>query len=239
MSTETKIYNLALGKLGGAGDSEIGTAFISDINGTDKVSAWGKLLFPRIRRTVIIDLATSDTPFRSTIRFGGLGSAVADDDLPEIGGWKYAFNLPGDCLAVVSQFSEGSIASRDQRAYSDPGGNVYYQWESVANKAGSGKILLTDNLSNKDGDSAFIEYVIDTPNTGGFSENMIDCIATLLASEAATIAGKDMEASQAMRALYENVVLPKAKKANVAGFNNSARTISNYRGGRNRTIGAL
>jgi len=239
MATETGIYNIALGKLGGAGDSETGTAFIASIDGDDKVSQWGKLAFPRIRRTVIIDLATSKAPFRSTIRFKGLDAAVADDDLPEIGGWKYAFNLPGDCLAVISQVSEGSIATRDQRAYSDPGGNVYYQWESVANKAGTGKILLTDNLSNTDGDSAFIEYVIDTPDTGGFTENMIDCIATLLASEVAPMIGRDMEASQAMRALYENVVLPKAKKANVAGFNNSARTISNYRGGRNRTIGAL
>jgi len=239
MATETEIYNIALGKLGGAGDSETGTAFIADINGDDKVSQWGKLLFPRIRRTVITDLSTSDAPFRSTIRFSGLGNAISEDDLPGIGNWKYAFNVPSDCLDVVSQFSEGSIATRDQRAYSDPGGNVYFQWEVVANKAGSGKILLTDNLSNTDSNSAFIEYVIDTPDTGGFTENMIDCIATLLASESAPIVGRDMEASQAMRALYEQVVLPKAKKANVAGFNNSARYISNYRGGRSKTIGSL
>jgi len=239
MATETGIYNIALGKLGGAGDSETGTAFIASIDGDDKVSQWGKLLFPRIRRTVITDLATSEAPFRSTIRFAGLGSAVADDSLPEIGSWKYAFNLPGDCLAVVSQFSEGSISTRDQRAYSDPGGNVHYQWETIANEAGDGLLFLTDNLSNTDSDSAFIEYVIDTPSTDGFSESMVDCIATLLASESAPIVGRDMEASQTMRAMYENVVLPKAKKVNVSGFNNSARYISNYRGGRSKTIGSL
>lgn len=239
MPTETDICNLALGKLGGAGDALDGNAFIDSIDGDDKVSAWCKISFPRIRRTVITDLATSQASFRSTIRFKDLGNEVGDDNLPEIGNWDHAFNIPTDCLMVVSQFSEGSIATRDQRAYSDPGGMVFFQWEIVANKAGSGKLLLTDVLSNTDGNSAFIEYVIDTPKTAGFSENMIDCIATLLASEVAPVVGKDMKASTAMRALYEQVVLPKAKKANVTGFNNSARNVKNYRGGRSRAIGAL
>lgn len=239
MPNETDICNLALGKLGGAGDALNGNAFISSIDDTDKVSSWCKLAFPRVRRSVISDLATSKTPFRSTVRFADLGAAISEANRPETGNYTYAFNLPGDCLTVVSQFIEGSIVTRDQRAYSAPGGNVFNQWEVVASSSGTGKILLTDYLTNEDENSAFIEYVIDTPATGGFSEELINCIATLLASEVAPMVGRDMEASNAMLAKYEQIVIPKAKKANVAGFNNSARNVSNYRGGRNRTIGGL
>jgi len=239
MATETEICNIALGKLGGAGDVGGGNAFISSIDGSDKVSSWCKLVFPRVRRTVISDLATSKAPFRSTVRFKDLGAVISEANRPEIGNYTYAFNLPGDCLTVVSQFIEGSVVTRDQRAYSAPGGNVFNQWEVVANSSGTGKILLTDYLTNEDEDSAFIEYVIDTPATGGFSEELINCIATMLASEVAPMVGRDMEASNTMMAKYEQVVLPKAKKANLAGFNNSARNVSNYRGGRSRSIGGL
>ena len=84
MASETEIYNLGLGKLGGAGDALNGNAFISSIDGDDKVSSWGKLAFPRVRRKVISDLAASDAPFRSTARFLDMGVAVAAANLPEI-----------------------------------------------------------------------------------------------------------------------------------------------------------
>lgn len=234
--TETEICNLGLGKIGGAGDVLNGNAFIASINGKDKVSTFCKFAFPRIRRRVIIDLAVSLAPFSSTKRFASLGAVLSASSLPEIGGYTYAFNLGGNCLAVVRQFDEGSIASRDRKAYRATDIEVNYQWDVIANKAGSGKILVTDTLSNSGRDSAFIEYVIDTPKTGGFSEGMIDCIATLLASEISPVVGRDMESSNVLLAKYEQVVMPNAKKENLAGFNHSARKISNYLGGRNRTI---
>jgi len=237
--TSTDIANLALGKLGGAGEVLGGNAFITSIDGTDKVSSWCKIAFPRIRRRVITELAVSLAPFRSTVRFLDLGAAVADDDLPEIGNYTYAFNLPNTVLAVIRQFNEDSIASRDRRAYRAAEIEVNYQWDVIANRAGTGKILVTDTLSNADNNSAFIEYAVDTPNTGGFTEGMIDCIATLLASEVAPVVGRDMDASDRMLIKYERVVKKNAIRENLAGFNHTARQITNYRGGRSQTISGV
>lgn len=232
--TETDICNLALGKLGGAGDALDGNAFIPDINGSDKVSSWCKLAFPRIRRRVILDLATKNAPFRSTVRFLDLGTQL--ETTSEIGEWCFAFTLPGECLQVVSQFDENRIAARTQPRPYQVRSQIEYQWEMVADVAGSGKVLLTNTLSNTDRDSAFVELIIDTPKTGGFTEEMIDCIATLLASEVAPVIGRDMEASNIMLAKYEQVVRPNAQAANQMGFNNTARSVNDWGGGRSKVL---
>ncbi len=233
MPSETEICNLAGGKIGGYGDALNGNAFITSIDGSDIVSAWCKLNFPRVRRRSIKDLATEGCPFRSTIRFLDLGAAVASDDLPEIGEYLYAFNLTGVCLEVVKQFNENYIATRQSsKGLQSDVSPVEYQWEVIANKSGSGKILLTNTLSNVAGTSAFIEYVIDTPNTGGFTEELIECIATLLASGVCAVLGKDMETSAALLAMYLNVAVPNAMAANQQGLNNTARPIPDYSGGR-------
>ncbi len=234
MPTESDICNIALGKLGGAGDALDGNAFISSIDGTDKVSSWCKLNFPRIRRRVIKDIATRKAPFRSTVRFLDLGTKL--DTTPEIGQWCFAFTLPGDCLEVVRQFDENLIAARTQSRPYQVRAQVEYQWEVVANTDGNRKILLTNTLTNTDRDSAFIELIIDTPKTGSFSEEMIDCIATLLASEVAPVIGRDMEASNVMLAKYEQVTLPNAQAANQLGFNNTARSIPGWGGGRSKVL---
>lgn len=234
MPTETDMCNLGLGKLGGAGDALSGSAFIASIDGDDKVSQWCKINFPRIRRRVIKDLATKNAPFRSTVRFLDLG--VALDTTPEIGQWCFAFTLPGDCLEVVRQFDENLIAARTQPRPYQVRPRVEYQWEMTANTAGNRKILLTNTLSNTDRDSAFVELIVDTPKTTSFSEEMIDCIATLLASEVAPVIGRDMEASNVMLAKYEQVVLPNAMAANQKGFNNTARSIPDWGGGRSKVL---
>ena len=226
--TETEICNIALGKLGGAGEELGGNAFISTINGSDKVSSWCKLAFPRVRRRVIKDLATSGSPFRSTIRFKDLGSNLDSDAVPEIGQYLYAFNLPGDCLMVIRQFNEAAMATRASRGTSI----AEYHWEEVANRAGSGRILLTDNLSNLAGSSAFIECVVDIDSTAAFTEEMIECIATLLASGVAPVVGADMKASAFMMEQYRKIAIPDAKRANGRGFNNSTKIIPDFSGGR-------
>ncbi len=236
MPTETDVCNIGLGKLGGAGDALNGSAFIGSIDDDNKVSQWCKLNFPRVRRRVIIELATRQAPFRQSCKFLDLGAVLSDDAVPEIGNYTYAFNLPGDCLSVINQFDEGSIATRDRRAFSSTTVNLNNQWEMIADKDGAGKIFLTEVLSNSDQTSAFIAYAVDLPNTVGWSEQMIDCVATLLASEVAPVVGRDMEASNFMLAKYKEVVVPDAVKANLTGFNNSAKQVSNYRGGRNTNI---
>ena len=238
MATETDIANLALGKIGGAGEALTGNAFITDINGSDKVSTWCKLNFPRVRRRVIKDAAVGRAPFRSTLRFADLGAELAD--FPEIGTWTHAFNLPADSLLVINQFAEDLMAARRQPSdYTSNAVNLNYQWEAIANSDGTGLILLTDTLSNSDQDSAFIEYVIDTPNTASFNEEMIECIATLLASGVAPIVGANVKVSDEQLAKYLQVALPAAKAANQNDFNSSARPIANYNGGRNEVIRGL
>lgn len=234
--TETDICNLALGKIGGASDILSGNAFITDIDGTDKVSSWCKTAFPRVRRRVIIDLAIRECPFRETIRFVDLGSEIASGETPEIGDWEYAFNLPGDCLAVVRQFEETSIASRTTPVAYQTRSAVNYQWEEIANKDGNGKILLTDTLSNADEDSAFIEYVTDITAVGAFSEQMVDAIATLLASELCPVVGRDIETRRNMMIEYYEVALPNAQRANQRGFDNTARSVPDLSGGRAKVL---
>ena len=226
MASTTEVANLALGKVGGAGEQNNGNAFIGDIDDPGKVASWLKLAFPRMRRRVIKDLAVRKCPFRSTIRFADLGAELAET--PEIGQYQYAFNLPGDCLEVVRQFNESHMSDRARQGPVP----VEYQWETVANAAGTGKILLTNILTNLDGDSAFIEYVIDTPNTNSFSEEMIDCVATLLASEVGLMVGASRELRKDMLLQYIQLVIPNAQRANQKGFNNSARAIPDYSGGR-------
>ncbi len=234
MATETEIANLGLGKLGGAGEALGGNAFIDDINGTDKVSSWLKLNFPRARRRVITDLAVRECPFRSTVRFKDLGAELASSSIPEIGQYLYAFNLPGHCLAVVMQFNENYTATRNASRGSQSNIQpITYKWDMIANKAGTGKILLTNTLSNIANTSAFIEYVRDTPNTGGFSEELIDCIATLLASEVGPMVGyTDRKTADEMLFKYREIAIPNAQRANQFGFNNRVRQIPDVSGGR-------
>ncbi len=235
MPTETAICNLAGGKIGGFGDSDIGTAFIGSINDPNKVASWCKLNFPRVRRRTIKDLATRKAPFVSTRKFLDMGTAVDEDDLPEIGQYKYAFNLPGDYLEMVRQFNENYMSSRSSNGNQVRPTPIEYKYEVIANKRGNGKILLTDTLSNLANDSAFIEYVIDTKNTGGWTEEFIECVATLLASGVCPVAGKDMETSDALLAKYLEVCIPNAMAANQTEFNNTVHSVKRY-DGRSGTI---
>lgn len=233
MPSELEVCNLGLGKLGGAGEALNGNAFLTNLNGSDKVSQWCKFALPRMRKRVIKDLATLKCPFRSTIRFKDLGSALSADALPEIGQYQYAFNIPGDYLELVMQFNENYMqkrqASKGSQSTLSP---IIYQCEVIANKAGTGKILLTDTLSNYGGTSAFIEYVIDTPSVGGWSEEMINCVATLLASEVAPVLGKDIETAERLLERYLRVTVPAAQRANQTGFNATSRSIPDLSGGR-------
>jgi hypothetical protein len=223
--TNTEIANKALGKIGGAGDSETGTGFISDINSaTDKVAKQCATLLPQCIEKVIIDLASLQCPFRETLRYADLGAEVADEDLPETGEWIYAFNVPGDCLAIVTQFNEDSLGSDEVR--------TEYKFDKILNKGNSGLLLLTNNLTNTDGTSAFIDYVINQTNTVVFSMPFIECIATLLAAELCPLLGKKYEMRQTILIEYKQLSIPAAQTFNQSQFNNYAKTVDSYLGGR-------
>ncbi len=231
MPSETDIANYAVGKLGGAGEDLNGVAMIPSIDDPGKTASWLKLFLPRARRRVIIDLAFKESPFRSTIRFKDLGSEIDSDATPEIGEYQHAFPLPGDSLLVVRQFYESQIRTRARTGTTI----VEVHWEEVANKDGTGKILLTDLLTNLDGTSAFIEYVIDIVDTKAFSEEMIECIATLLASLAAPVIGSDRETAVELLIEYKQVAVPAAQAANQKGFNDSTKAVPDFSGGRSTT----
>ncbi len=236
MPTETDVCIIALGKFSGSGDTLSGNAFISSIDGDDRVSTFCKFTFPRVRRRVIVDLATRETPFSETVRFADLGAQIDSDNTPEIGRWRYAFNLPGDCLVPVCQFNENFTSTRHFINNQSRTVAIKYQFETLTNKEGNGKILVTDVFSNLDGNSAFIEYVIDIPVVGAWSEQMIDAVATLLAAELCPVVGRDIETRLAFTQEYYAKSIPDAQRVNQKGFNNSVRNIPNYLGGRSNVL---
>lgn len=228
MPTETDICNLALIKGGGAGDQESGTGLIASIDGTDRVSAQCKLLFPQVRRRVIIDLAKKNAPFKETLMYKDLGGENADP--PETGGWEYAFNLPGNVLLVTKQVdwnfktTQSSITDKPK----------VYRFDVIYE--GTTKILITNDLTNEDGDSAFVQYAFDLKPTGNFSPGMINCIATLLASELAATIGLTDEKRVNLLAEYNAVAIPDAMIFNQAQGNSYARTIQNLKAGRSEFL---
>lgn len=232
--TESDIANLALGKIGGAGDADSATAFIGSINGTDKVSTACKRFLPVCRRLVIAELAVLKTPFRETAKFKDLGTEL-DTDV-ETGQYVYVFNLPGDFLSMSMQFDETRMSERHNQ-------NYQYRFDVVANAAQDGYLLLTNDLSNYNStgqqDSAFIEYAFDLKKTGAWSEGMVDCIATRLAAMLVPIVGAGISVRQLMMQEYKLVAIPFAQSFSQAQSNNSARTIPNFLGGRNSTLRGL
>lgn len=229
--TETDIANLALGKIGGAGDQESGSGLITSINGTDRVSVRCKFLFPRVRRRVIGDLAKREAPFPETLKYEDLGGE--NDSPPEIGGWSYAFNLPANVLKVMKQIDEEFITT--QSSITDKPRE--YRFETIFK--GTTKLLLTNDLSNADGDSAFVQYAFDQRNTGTFSEEMIECIATLLASELCPEVGATIEKRKSLLAEYKTVSIPDAMRGNQSQSNRTTRRIADYSGGRNKTLSTI
>ncbi len=229
MPTETEIANLALIKGGGAGDQESGTGLIASINGSGRVEAQCKLLFPRVRRRIYVDLAVVKAPFKPTLAYKDLGAANASP--PEIGGWDYAFNLPGNVLAVMKQISEDFITTQSSITDRKP---IEYRFDILYQ--GTTKILVTNDLTNTACTSAFVQYVFDQKNTGTFSEALIQCIATLLASELAPTIGMTDEKRTALLAEYINVSIPNAKKSNLAQFNTTTRVIPSYKAGRTESL---
>jgi len=219
--TETDIANYGLAKVGGGGDQESGSGFISDINATDSpLAAKCRTLFPVCRGRVISDLAKLKCPFRETVKYADLGAKVTGTTLPEIEQWDYAFNLPGNCLAVVEQILESTGASN-------------YNFEMILNAQDNGKLFLTDDLTNYDENSAYIQYCIDQPNTATWSFPFIECVATILAAELCPLIGKDVKMRMQLLIEYKTVCIPDAQVFNQSQGKNYAKVVpNNYLGGR-------
>lgn len=229
MPTETGVANIALGKIGGAGDQISGTGLIDSINGVDRTSARCKLWFPRVRRRVLGDLAKGDTPPKEALVFTDLGAQTTPT--LKMGGWNYAFNVPSNTIRVMRQIDEVFATSKSSITDKVKRYSFQVRWQSTT------MILFTNNLSNSDGDSAFIERVFDQKLTGTWSEALIDAIATLLASELCPTVGAVDEERVRLLAEYNTVSLPNAKAFIQSQDDGFRRVITDYSGG--RSVGAV
>ena len=109
--------------------------------------------------------------------------------------FEHAFNLPSDCLAVVAQIDEDSHTTK---------------YKHEVRKG----MLFTDNFSNTDGDSAYIDYILLESDTSKYSPSLKEAIATKLAAELAPTLKPSQTAI--LKREYEYLVLPKAEGLNQA-----------------------
>ena len=142
------------------------------------------ILYPQVRNEVLVKLKKT--------AFGDLGAQLTGASLIVAAEWEYQFSLPSDCLTVVGQVDEGNHDSR-------------YSYDI---KKG---IFLTNELTNDDGDSAYIEYAYLENLTTKYGPMEIEAIATRLAAELApTIRAKNPEIRMQLLEEYRLIALPNA-----------------------------
>lgn len=145
------------------------------------------VLYPQVRNEVL-----QRWPWNECREFADLGAELSGIEMAD---WEYVFNLPAGCLAVVAQIDED-------------GRTIKYEHEIRRG------MLFTDDYSNSDGDSAYIEYIIKVVDTSKYSPALVEAIATKLAAELAPTI-KPSETAMLKRE-YEYLVLPKAEGLNQA-----------------------
>ena len=197
------------------------TRFFVDLQGTGVTVLNGqtKNLTVVDDTTFTLDSTTGAATWDHT-EDSGIASKV-----PEMGPWLYAFTLPGDYLAMVRQTDEFPCTQK--------GVKTEYQYRVILNIEEDGWIILSNTLSNEQGDSAYVEYVIDQEDTTVFTSALIECIAVLLAAELCPIVGQDMKVRQNLLAEYQNLTVKEAKRAIQSLSNNHSKFVPDYSGGRN------
>ena len=122
---------------------------------TDDNAILCKQLFP-----IIKDTAIAVWEWNGPAKYADLGGERDDDD-QEQADWEYVFNLPDDCLHVTAQIDEGDHNKKYPHLV-------------------RGGQLFTNDYSNEDGDSAYIDY-ISISDVSKFSPLLIELIALKLA----------------------------------------------------------
>jgi len=170
-----------------------------------------------------LDTTTGDADWEYTENSGLVSRA------PELGPWKYAFDLPADCIAVVRVTDE--TFGGDENTRRD------YRFTTILNRDEDGELILTNEITNKDGDGIYIEYAIDQDDSTLFDVNIVDAMATLLGSELAPVCGRNTDMRLALFAEYRNLALPDAAAFNQGQQNNTAKARTDFRGGRSAVLG--
>lgn len=142
---------------------------------------------------LVKDICLTRWEWNGVTRFAGLGGARNDSE-QEQADWQYVFNLPDDCLHVVAQIAESNHKKKFAHAP-------------------KGRQLYTSDLSNNDGDSAYIEY-ISISDVSKFSPQLIEYIALKLAiAMAPTLMGVSEESQLHIQGMQRELrlrVLPEA-----------------------------
>ncbi len=110
-------------------------------------------LFPLIK-----DICLTRWEWNGITKFADLGNEV---EVNEQADWEFVFNLPDDCLQMVAQIDEGNHKKKFRHIV-------------------KGRQLFTNDKSNDDGDSAYIDY-ISIADVSKFSPQLIEYIALKLA----------------------------------------------------------
>ena len=215
--TTVKAHNLTTGN----------TRFLSDIRGdlatdaADVSSLNGKNVTVAVVDTTsfTIDTLVGTADWDHVENTGQISKA------PETGAWQYAFTLPPDYFCMFRHTDESFTVKNETRKR--------YQYETVADRVGTGLVLLTNNLTNLGGDSAYIEYCIDQTTFALFSAMYEKTLTFLLGIKLCTnVGGRDLETRRALIAEYETILVPEAQAYNQSQFDNSVRYPNDFSGGR-------
>lgn len=141
---------------------------------------------------IVKDSCLTRWEWNGVTKFADLG---AEASVSEQADWEYVFNLPDDCMQVIAQIDEGNHKKKFAHAV-------------------KGRQLYTNNYSNDDGDSAYIDY-ISIAAVSLFSPQLIEYIALKLAlrmapkllgtSEGAAIIMQTMERELRLKILPEAI----------------------------------
>jgi hypothetical protein len=155
MNLETTIANMALAFLSGG----LEAATIEDINDENDLTAKKCYGFFAEARDAVIATVKPPAP----TRYADLGAQIAAPAMPEHADWEYGFNLPSDY-----QGGELHQVDEDDRA-------TQFDFEIV------GRVLMTNDLSNAAGTSAYVKYVGTLTNMGNVSAKVRIAVAWKLA----------------------------------------------------------
>ena len=148
---------------------------------------------------------------------------------PETGAWRLAFNLPSDFFVIVRQTDEVGSYKDDTRRR--------YQNQQILNRDGDGLLLLSNNFTNLNRDSAYIEYCIDQTTFALLTSEFEECLAMLLAAELSPMVGRDTEFRQRLLVEYKELTVPAAQAAIQSQIDNYSRDLPDYKGGRANVLG--
>ena len=170
----------------------IDTVTITSLSGTDPTSVLCKLLYTPKREIVLKRMKPQECLYYAELTASSFSGEKAE--------WDYVFDLPSGCLQVCRQIDE--------------------QWHKITypHEIKQGK-LFTNVYSNEDGDAAYIEYVKNETDASVFSVEVVDAIATLIASDLCPrIPGGEWgwKRRQELLEEFETLVLPNAIGINLA-----------------------